>query len=396
MTATPDSDDRRLKLLIVTTTFPGEPGDGTPSFVADLTEGLSDRADITVICPRRRVSDDSFFPWARVVRVPYWFRRYERLTEGAMLANMASQPVRALQFPFLCLSMWRAIRREISTGQPDVIHAHWVIPMGLLATFFGRRRRTPVVITCHGVDLHAMKIAPLEWLRRVAFRRAAAVTTVSTELAVLAGALGAAEPVLVIPMGTDLTTLANSPEPERVHDQVSFVGRLVAKKGVDILLRSLVITPDLHCRIAGDGPLRSELEAMSRELGVADRVEFLGSISREEVLSELQTAAAVAIPSVTAPNGDRDGTPVVLAEAVATNTPIVASDVGGLGELLTSETGWVVPSGDHEALALALKEATSGNEGTRRARLARDRVLPHLDIARTVEQYERLFKATAV
>jgi glycosyltransferase involved in cell wall biosynthesis len=114
--------------------------------------------------------------------------------------------------------------------------------------------------------------------------------------------------------------------------------------------------------VIGDGPDRAALVALAARLGVADRVRFSGKLPKREVLAALTHAQAVVIPSKVGAGGDMEGTPVVLCEAMAAGVPIVASDLGGLGECVDDgTTGLLVPPGDVDALAATLTKVVSGS-----------------------------------
>jgi len=155
---------------------------------------------------------------------------------------------------------------------------------------------------------------------------------------------------------------------EEGRDIVS-VGRLVAKKGFDLLIRAFarLDRPELRLRIAGDGPERDRLMVLAESEGVADRVEFLGSRPHSECLELIRSGAIFALPCRTSETGDRDGIPVVLMEAMAAGKPVVAGRLESIAELVHDEvSGLLVPPDDVTALAAALGRLV-GDASTRRA-----------------------------
>ncbi len=136
------------------------------------------------------------------------------------------------------------------------------------------------------------------------------------------------------------------------------VGRLVEKKGFDVLMRACKILKEqgieAHCRIAGQGPLWDDLHKQSLELGL--EVDFLGAVSHQEMKDLYQNADIFALPCRVAENGDRDGIPNVIAEAMAMELPVVSTCVSGIPEVIESgKSGFLVDSNDPVALAQALK-----------------------------------------
>jgi glycosyltransferase involved in cell wall biosynthesis len=135
------------------------------------------------------------------------------------------------------------------------------------------------------------------------------------------------------------------------------VGRLISKKGFDLLVRAFarIDRPGLRLKIAGGGPDHDELVALAGELGVAERIDFLGSTPHADCLELIRGAGIFAIPCRTSPTGDRDGIPVVLMEAMAAGRPVIAGRLESIAELVEDGTsGLLVPPDDVDALADAL------------------------------------------
>ena len=156
------------------------------------------------------------------------------------------------------------------------------------------------------------------------------------------------------------------------------VGRFVEKKGFAHLLRALAIAGDrtpLAVRLVGDGPLRGELESLAASLGLGARVSFAGWRSSAEVAEEMARADLLVVPSVTARDGDMEGLPIVIVEAMATGLPIVGTRHSGIPEVVEDGvTGRLVDEGDAAALAEALVEVSDGGRRRTLAAAARARV----------------------
>jgi len=137
------------------------------------------------------------------------------------------------------------------------------------------------------------------------------------------------------------------------------VGRLVPKKGFDLLIRAFarLDRPGIRLRIAGDGPERAALVALAEAEGVADRVDFLGALPHSEALAVIRSGAIFALPCRTSSTGDRDGIPVVLMEAMAAGKPVIAGRLETIAELVQDGTsGLLVPPDDVSALMEALRQ----------------------------------------
>jgi glycosyltransferase involved in cell wall biosynthesis len=355
---TPDgTTSRRPRLLVLASTFPAHRSDGTPAFVADLAVAQSQAFDTVVVTPRVPESP-SRESWSgvEVRRYRFFPRRWEDLAAGAILENLRSRPSRWLQVPFLFAAGALAVRRAMREFAPDVVHVHWILPQGVMA--LAGARRTPWLVTTQGGDLYALTSSFARWIKRRVLRRARAVTVMNDEMGERVVGLGVpADRVRVLSMGVALDRMP-APGPERIPGRLIFVGRLVEKKGLAHLLDALRDLPadvEWSLEVVGDGPLRAALEERAAPLG--DRVVFLGQRSSEDLGERLVRASVAVFPSVKARSGDQDGLPVSLLEALATGTPVIASDLPGLADAVTGgdePAGLVVAPGDRAGLTSAV------------------------------------------
>jgi colanic acid/amylovoran biosynthesis glycosyltransferase len=360
---------RRPRLLVLASTFPSHRADGTPAFVADLAVAQSAAFETVVVTPRvpESLARESW-SGVDVRRYRFFPRRWEDLAAGAILENLRSRPDRWLQVPFLFLAGALAVRRAVRDIAPDVVHVHWIIPQGVMA-LLGARRSTWLVTT-QGGDLYALTSSVARWLKRRVLRRARAVTVMNAEMGERVVELGVpAGRVRVLSMGVALDRMP-APGPERIRGRLIFVGRLVEKKGLAHLLDALRELPDdieWSLEVVGDGPLRAALEQRAAPLGA--RVVFLGQRSSEDLGQRLVRASVAVFPSVRARSGDQDGLPVSLLEALATGTPVIASDLPGLADAVTGgeePAGVVVAPGDVAGLAEAVTRLLADDEARER------------------------------
>ena len=163
------------------------------------------------------------------------------------------------------------------------------------------------------------------------------------------------------------------------------VGRLVEKKGFDQLIDTVHALRaegrEVHADIVGDGPLREDLAARIQQLGLTEHVHLLGPRTQEEVRGLLTQADLFVAPFVIGADGNADGLPTVLLEAMATGIPCVAAAVTAVGEvIIDGTTGWLVPTGDTPALIDAVREALDpATDRLARTTAARELVAAHYD-----------------
>jgi len=299
----------------------------------------------------------------------------------------------------------RSARRELLAWRPDVVHAQ-DRRSGLVCAGLGwgpsRLDRPAVVHTYHGVPDDVTE----DWFRG---ERGAPGPSRSTRVVLAADAVVArsvgrtvapaeamatflrrrlrvpARRVVHVDNGLPLPPAAVTTGPVR---RLLFVGLLVRRKGVHVLLDALAaggLPPDVRLRVAGDGPERDALEAQARTLGLSDRVEFLGF--RADVPQLLADADAFVLPSA------MEQQPLVLIEAMGAGKPVVATDVGGVRDMVR-DAGLVVPPDDPAALGAALRELTTcghaGTWGERAAAHARARFSVERARDRHIALYEEL------
>lgn len=243
------------------------------------------------------------------------------------------------------------------------LHVHFLHTPASVTRYAAVLRGLPWSASAHAKDIWTTpdwekreKLQACEWL----------VTCTAANFAHLA-ALAPRGRVELVYHGVDLARFPPAPAQARVRDGaaaddpvvVLSVGRLVEKKGVDVLLRALARLPRaLHWRFVhvGGGPLRRELEMLARRLGIAERVSWRGALSQDQLLAEYRAADVFALASRVARDGDRDGLPNVLMEAQSQELPCAATEVSAIPELLEhGVTGLLVAPDSPEQFAQALQ-----------------------------------------
>lgn len=234
---------------------------------------------------------------------------------------------------------------------PDVLHAHFASG-GRTALYLARYLRVPLIVTLHGSDVTIRSAGP-GTNKRLAEVGAlfVCVSEFIRDRALEAGF--PAEKLVVLHIGINREIFLPS-EPLQPSKRILFVGRLVEKKGCEYLLRGMQLVqrthPEAELTVIGDGPLRAGLERLANELKINGR--FLGVQPTTAVEQALRETRLLCAPSVTAANGDSEGLPTVIAEALAMGVPVVASAHAGIPEVvIDGKTGVLTPERDYHALA---------------------------------------------
>ena len=262
---------------------------------------------------------------------------------------------------------------EVRVRGLDHLHAHFATVAASVARLAARFAGVPFTFTAHAKDIFHENVRPDDFRRKL--EDAAAVVTVSDfNLAYLRKTYGhSARRVRRLYNGLDLERFPFR-EPRRRPARVVAVGRLVEKKGFAVLLdaaaRLAARGVEFSVDLIGHGELERTLRERVHELGLESLVHMPGPRPQAEIAHAVAKAAAFAAPCVVGRDGDRDGLPTSLLEAMALGTPCVGTDVTGIPEVLRDgETGLLVPQNDAAALADALERLLT--DGSLRVELAR-------------------------
>lgn len=339
------------RVLFVTHAYPRHATDGAGSFLHRLALGLTVAgSEVRVLAP----SGPKLPPAENLDGIE--IRRFRYAPSGmeslAYTGTMAEQVLGSLSGKGALLGMLTAgtmaVRRAISDFEPDVLHAHWWFPAGLLA--LGADSDVPLVTTLHGSDVRlARKVKLVHPLFRKVMSRSRLVTAVSGWLAGEARAMAPESTIRVAPMPVDTTSFV-AMRTERIPGRFLFVGRLNEQKGLRGLLDALAwCPPEVTLDVVGEGEDREALRAHAQALELMGRVNWLGQLERAPLAELYRRSQAVVMPSV------HEGLGLVAVEAQLSRTPVIAYRSGGLPDVVDPTWGGIlVPALDTRALADAM------------------------------------------
>jgi glycosyltransferase involved in cell wall biosynthesis len=351
--------DEALKVAVLTTSYPLAQGSTSGIFVARLLEAMPDNVLISVITPASHAETaHGKQEKLRVLPVRYAPLTWQRLAHepgGLPVALRGAPWLRAL-LPLLVATLALRTLREAKTHQ--LIHANWAFNgcvAGLAGVFTGR----PVLTSLRGEDVSG---TGKSWISRLTLRLTIAlsrtIVAVSTDMAerLRESFPAATGKIVVVENGVDAAFLAASDarhqRPPNPAPILVCAGNLIPRKGHEVLLRALARCTEHSwtLQLAGEGGERAELCQLASELGLRDRIEFLGELSPDAMPAFFTNADLFILPSFS------EGRSNALLEAMAAGLPVVASAIDGITELVEEDrTGRMFPPGDEQALATVLR-----------------------------------------
>lgn len=369
-----------MNILTFTSLWPNAEQPDFGVFVRHRVQAMAQPAGVTVVAPVPWFpqSFTRSLPLAVLNRIPAHWQRAARVPEREVIGGLETFHPRHPVTPKLGMSfygawmargVWPTVQRLHRERRFDLIDAHYVYPDGYAAVLLGRRLNIPVFITARGTDINLFSRMPLIRPKIVkALNRSAGIIAVSQALKARMIELGIAPAkIAVIPNGIERAIFhpQNREQARRrlglkAEDKIILtVGALVPAKGIDRLIDAmeLLVRRELKCPlklfVIGEGSERAALESQISNLKLQDRVFLLGAKPQSELAAWYSAADLFCLAS------RREGCPNVLIEAMACGLPVVATDVGGVRELIGDACGRVVKSFRAEELAAELDVASA-------------------------------------
>lgn len=386
------------RVCVLTTSYPDFPGSYRGIFVWRAVHGLIERGyKISVVTPKLFRKSKGFEDNGeeRIYRFPF-------LSEEKLLVEYDKVPVwRMITY---MLSGFFSCARIVYKDRCRLIHAHFVVPTGLIAVLVGRWMRMPVIVQAHGSDLtqYAKLNRWLAWLSAFTAKQADHIIVVSDELGtILTEELGvSADKISVRSCGVDMQhfrPISRDQARRRLGLSkqariVLFVGALIPRKGIDVLLSAIakMVEHDssLQLVVVGEGPLCEQLLAQTRALVLEKVVHFVGAKPNEELPMWYSAADIFVLPSL------REGTPLALLEALSCEVPVIVSRAGGMVEVIEDgRNGLLTEIADSVDLEKKLRLLLGDSDMRQRFKqTARGTVLSWAGIQQEIDTIEHLYR----
>ncbi len=353
-----------MKVLVVGSVYPRFESDNEVPWLRKSVETLrAEGVEVEVMAPAYRGLRTHTIDGVKVHRFRYAPKNLEILThdEGAP-TKMAKHPsMQLLAIPycisgfFLCL--WLAFRKKY-----DIIHAHWPFPHALIVLGACKLFRIPLVLNFHGAEL--LLIRKKKWIRPVMKFIIGKAQAIFANSHFTASKISALRPAKIewSPYGSPLATgKVPNVHVRNGRYKILFVGRHIERKGIEFLIRAAarLDAKKFEVRIVGKGNLTDSLRELAAKVA-PQNVTFTGPLSPEALQEEYLQSNCFVLPAIVDSKGDTEGLGVVLIEAMQSGLPVVASDVGGIPDVvINGETGILVPEKNPEALAQAFQKLES-------------------------------------
>jgi teichuronic acid biosynthesis glycosyltransferase TuaC len=352
----PATNQNARSILVLTSSYPRFDGDTSSVFLHYLYRQIHRHGyDVHIIAPDDRDARPASTDGIHIHRFRYFPKRIQNLAYGSgIVHNLRSHPLRWIQVPFFVLSMSVTFFWLLVKLKPVVVHSHWLIPMGvisgLLKPFFSYEN----IVTSHGSDVYSLNGVVASRLKLFALDRADTWTVNSNASAQHMIEKNHDLRPRVIPMGVDfaLFSSGNGLRVRKLHSAgdkfvILFVGRLVSQKGIQDLISAFSLLPAeilSNCLlwVVGEGMLAKQLEEQVSTANLTDQIQFLGAVSHKNLADYYAAADLFVGPSRVEQTGDTESQGVVYLEAFASGTPVIASNVGGIPDIVEHNVNGVL------------------------------------------------------
>jgi glycosyltransferase involved in cell wall biosynthesis len=343
-----------MKIGIVTTSFPRWRQDYIGAFVYEAARAIQKKGFQVKVITMHHPGTPRHESWdgIEILRTKYLPDSWELLkSQGGGLPEVWKKNPRArIQLlPFMIAFFFDVI---LHTRDCDILHANWTLS-GTVAWMNYLLTKKTYFVTVHGSDIYkTIKLPFITFITRISLLKAKKVLVVSRALSDKVNSIGVPySNIEIIPDGVDTTNFVPLPYKDRANN-ILFVGSLIERKGVRYLIQAFAnivrYFPDFHLILMGEGYQRAECEALVQSYGLSEKVCFTGAQTRKQVAESMRKAKIFVLPSI------EEGLGVVLLEALASGTPIVASKIGGIPDVVDGTVGLLIPPGEPEALEKAI------------------------------------------
>jgi len=371
---------KKVKLLVLTTTFPRWKGDGGPARMYRLYNQIAEDQNILIyiLSPHdNNALKEENMGRLHIVRFPYFFPiKYQKLAHnGGILPNLRTGILPKIQIPLLFFAELFYTLKMTKKENFNIIHSNWMLPSGLIGAFMHKLCKIRHVMTIHAAGLVVLEKLPgNRTIANFIFKNSDHITVIGSyykeRLRNMISPKFSKEvnkKVTNLPLGVDISAFQNKINREIIRKKYNLekkyiilsFGRLAEKKGIAYLLNAMPNILKEHKNtilvICGRGPEKKKLENLAMKLNLRDNVKFVGYVDENVKADYFALSDILVVPSIITQGGDTEGVPSVILEGMAAGLPVIASDVGGISDaIIDQKTGLLIQPKSPEAIVKAV------------------------------------------
>ncbi len=362
-----------MNICVLTHTFPRNKSDVSAAFMKEFCDGLIDSGNkVVVITPFDKIFHREGDPFKVVTYKYIWPEKLHSLGYSKTMEGDIKLKKRAyLLLPFMLVLGFLALLQTVKREKIDIISVHWILPNGLIALLVSKITRTPFTVTIPGTDAFlSERYKPFGLVAKMITRGASALFSNSSWNLRKILNLGVKPRIVEVitypvdiskfkPITHGIDNLRRKYGLTKENLVILAVGRLVYKKGFNYLIEAMpqVVKryPFVRLIIGGEGDLFGQWRDLSVRLGIGDKVQFAGTIKRDEILFYYNLADIVATPSIIDQEGNVDGRPLVILESMACGKPQIVTNLPGISDaLVDGVNALLVPQKNSQEISQAL------------------------------------------
>ncbi len=379
----------KRKVLVLTSTFPRWKDDTTPSFVFDLCRYLAHKNKMIVLAPHYKGAQfHETMDEVEIHRFQYFHKNHQKVAyDGGIIPNVRKSFLAKLQLPLFLYSEYTKAKKLVKKYRPQILHAHWLIPQGIIAASLKKEFNIPFIMTVHGSDLFPLKNPIFKSMQKYVLKHCdmCTVNSYATYKEVIERFPQAKSKLVIRSMGVNVKQFEKKvtrPKPYKNKKIVLFVGRINEQKGIQYLIKAIPKVKDkfknIRLLIIGEGDYKKEMEHLVDFLDIRDEVEFLGPKKHGDIVDYYKMADVFVLPSVTHKIGT-EGFGLVLLEAMSAKTPVIGTNSGGIPYIIkNNHNGLLIGEKDNKAIAEAIIKVLSSRKlSTKFAKNGFDTVSKH-------------------
>lgn len=392
------------KILVLTSSYPKWAGDINGNFIYELSNRLKNNYEIHILAPAFKGS--SFYEENNGLKIhrhkQFPINGIELAYGTNILAKINKNKLFLFIVPFYLLMQFISLVKIIKKEKIYIIHAHWIIPQGIIAVVYKMliNKKIKILATAHGSDINSFNNFLGTMLKKLVLKNIDELSVVSVPLKDKAVSYGYYKEIFLFPMGVDTVLFSKKREIQfqESNDRnnfpiLLFVGELVEKKGIRFLIEAMpnIIKsyPQTLLKIIGDGNLKTEMTILVQKLGISSNTKFVGIVPNNDLPKYYNSANLFILPS------QSEGFGLVIAEAMSCECIPLASDLPAIRSIIdNSINGFLLSKINTENIVKSVLEIFSLSEEKRNEiKLAgRKKIIANFDWQIVSKNYDTLYK----